>query len=64
MAANLLYQKAEIYLKENGVTKLETHASAVSRPFFEKRGFTFKREEKFGLYGVPISNFQLIKSLD
>lgn len=62
--ASLLYQKAEIYLKENGVTKLDTHASAVSQPFFEKRGFTFKREEKFELYGVPISNFHLIKSLD
>lgn len=62
--AEKLYRKAEKYLLSKGVKQLETHASAVSRPFFEKNGFVLQHEEKFELFGVPLSNFLLYKQLD
>jgi putative acetyltransferase len=62
--ADTLYNQAEKYLQKMGVTKLNTHASTISKPFFEKKGFIFQQEEKFELYGVPISNSHLVKQLN
>ncbi|MFB0906855.1 MAG: putative acetyltransferase [Spirosomataceae bacterium] len=62
--ADTLYNQAENYLREMGVTKLDTHASTVSRPFFEKKGFVLQKEKNLELYGVPISNFHLIKTFN
>jgi putative acetyltransferase len=62
--ADVLYNQAEKYLQKMGVTKLDTHASEISKPFFEKKGFIFQQEEEFELYEVPISNFHLIKQLN
>jgi putative acetyltransferase len=62
--AGTLYGQAEKYLQKMGVTKLNTHASAISKPFFEKKGFIFQQEKRFELYGIPISNFHLIKQLN
>jgi putative acetyltransferase len=62
--ADTLYNQAENYLREMGVTKLDTHASAVSRPFFEKKGFVLQEEKNLELYGVTISNFYLTKTFN
>lgn len=61
--ADSLYKLAEQHVIKSGVTTLETHASAVSKPFFEQRGFQLLGENKLDLFGISISNFHLLKKL-
>lgn len=62
--AHALYNHTENHLKAKGVNQFETHASAISRFFFEKKGFTLQKEQHLELYGVPISNFHMVKAFN
>jgi putative acetyltransferase len=62
--ATMLYHQLETFALNNRVILLETHASAVSKPFFTSKGFKLIAEKKFDFFGVPISNFHLSKQLD
>lgn len=62
--AHSLYNHTETHLKAKGVNQFDTHASAISRPFFEKKGFVLQEEQYLELYGVPISNFHMIKAFN
>ena len=42
-------------------TELTTHASITARPFFEKRGYTARREQQVERRGVWLTNFVMKK---
>lgn len=61
--ATHLYADAEARLTEAGVRGLSTHASLVSRPFFERQGFVVTAPERVELEGVVLDRFLMRKTL-
>ena len=61
--ATHLYAEAEARLVETGVRALSTHASLVSRPFFERQGFVVVAPERVELDGVGLDRFLMQKTL-
>ncbi|MCK0106319.1 GNAT family N-acetyltransferase [Marinobacter sp. S0848L] len=61
--ASALYQEAEQQLREKGVKELETEASVIARPFFEKHGFEVVEEQQVTIKGAHFLRFKMRKEL-
>lgn len=61
--ATEVYRRIEVYAREKGQTVLTTDASKISRPFFEKEGYTVRRAEETIRKGVSITRYQMEKRL-
>ncbi|MBX0359592.1 GNAT family N-acetyltransferase [Halobacillus sp. Nhm2S1] len=62
VATQLLYLLEE-QAKKDGVNVLTTEASAVARPFFQKRGYAIKKEQVKWIRGISIKNVQMFKKV-
>ncbi|WLR48270.1 GNAT family N-acetyltransferase [Halobacillus litoralis] len=62
IATQLLHLLEEQAAKE-GVEVLTTEASAVARPFFQKRGYAIKKEQVKWIRGISIKNVQMFKKV-
>ncbi|MFT4090533.1 MAG: GNAT family N-acetyltransferase [Asticcacaulis sp.] len=58
-----LYQHAEAFAREQGLTRLYTEASEIARPFFERQGFRVLHRRDLNLSGVAIHNYAMEKLL-
>lgn len=61
--ASTLYQEAEKQLQKKGIKELQTEASVVARPFFEKHGFEVLEEQRVTIKGVQFLRFNMHKQL-
>lgn len=61
--ASALYEEAEAAIVASGAETAYTEASAVARPFFERRGFEVVEEETVERRGVAFERFVMTKSL-
>lgn len=61
--ATQLLSLLEEQAREKGVEVLTTEASAVARPFFEKRGYAIKMEQVKWIRGISIKNVQMFKKV-
>lgn len=55
--ATMLCDALEEYAKRNRNTKVTTHASITARPFFMKRGYEVKKEQKVIRDGISLTNY-------
>ncbi|WP_406945346.1 GNAT family N-acetyltransferase [Halobacillus sp. SY10] len=62
VATQMLYLLEEQAMKE-GVKVLTTEASAVARPFFQKREYAIKKEQVKWIRGISIKNVQMFKKV-
>lgn len=60
--ARALFSLAEQRLRELGAPALRTHASRVSRPFFEQQGFVVVAVETVRLDDVGLERFEMRKA--
>lgn len=49
--------------KSSGKQEFTVHASVTARPFFEKRGYRMKKEQKVERRGVYLTNYVMEKSV-
>lgn len=61
--ASCLYQHLEEQAKQRGLTKLYVEASYLSKPLFEKVGFSVQREIKINLGMDGLTSFAMTKLL-
>ncbi len=61
--AGKIYSELENESRKLGSKKLYSEVSITARPFFEKRGFSFEKENRFFLKGIKIVNFRMSKNL-
>ncbi len=61
--AHNIYKELERQAIDTGQVKLETDASYVARPFFERQGFEVVRMNRNNRYGVELINFRMRKGL-
>lgn len=59
--ATALYARLEEHALAAGVTEITTNASRISRPLFEKQGFTVMKVETAHRSGVDFERFKMIK---
>ncbi len=62
--ATAVYRAIEAHARECNQTVLTTDASKLSRPFFEKEGYTVCRTEQSFREGISFERFQMNKPLD
>ena len=58
-----LLNKLEETVKKNGGSRIELEASITSRPFFERQGYVFVRDNKKVRRGVELKNFVMKKKV-
>ncbi|MYL51350.1 GNAT family N-acetyltransferase [Halobacillus litoralis] len=61
--ATQLLSLLEEQAKKDAVRVLTTEASAVARPFFQKRGYAIKKEQVKWIRGISIKNVQMFKKV-
>ncbi len=59
--ASALYARLEEHALAAGVTEISTNASRISRPLFEKQGFTVVKVETAHRSGVDFERFKMLK---
>ncbi len=61
--ATALYRIAEELLRHRGIRQLDTEASLVALPFFEKHGFHVREEQSVSRAGISFQRFAMLKSV-
>lgn len=61
--AGAIYQQLEVFAREQGVTRLHTEASRISKLFFLKVGFQILETEWVERHGVEFERFKMEKWL-
>jgi putative acetyltransferase len=61
--ATAIYEKLEAVARRRGVTRLTTTASHLSKPLFEKKGFTLTEVELSHFGGAEFERFKMEKRL-
>ncbi len=61
--ANQLLTTAETHAKSHGIERLNTEASELARPAFERAGYQVTHRRDFEIDGVPIHNYAMEKML-
>lgn len=61
--ASKLVSCLEKEARQRGVVQIETDASRIARPFFEKRGYAIQAHQEVLRRGVILDNFHMIKRL-
>ena len=61
--ATAIYAALEAQAVSRGVAAIHTEASRISRPFFEKQGYTLVEIERVDRFGVEFERFRMRKGL-
>ncbi|MBO0333623.1 GNAT family N-acetyltransferase [Sneathiella sp. CAU 1612] len=58
-----LYKRLEAHARATGMTSLDSDASLLARPFFERQGWHVVKEQQPVRHGVSLTNFRMAKKL-
>jgi len=56
-----IYRALEAHALTNGTFQIHTEASRISRPFFEKHGFSVVEVERVIRFGIEFERFRMVK---
>lgn len=62
--ATLLLERIIDDARELGIQAIETDASITAKPFFERFGFTVRRQQSVGCRGATFTNYRITRVLD